>query len=684
DPITHQDYYRFYALFNQTEDANRGDESPTAPMPTEPQERRVAALDAKLKTLREAFARPVPGAEAEEAKWEHELAGRSLWAPLGFETATSAAGAAFSRRDDGAVRVSGAHAEKDVYTLTLPLPATPVRSVRLEALKDESLPNGGPGRQPSDQNVVTSELEVELAPAGGGARTRLPLVNPRADFEQSGWPVKAAIDGDPNTGWAFAPQNGQPHVAVFDFQAPVTAPGGKLIVTLRQNYPFLQHGCFRISVSGAEPQLLKPELRSLSEIAALPREQRSAADRKRLEDGFRQTHEPTASVYKELAAVEKERAAAEAEVPRIPIMRDLPAGKQRVTRIHQRGNFLDPGETVTPAVPAAFGALPAGAPANRLGAAQWLVSRDNPLTARVAVNRLWARLFGEGLVESEEDFGTQGTLPTHPELLDWLAVEFMEGGASKTAADHPWSTRHILKLIVMSATYRQSSALTADRLKRDPRNLLLSRGPRFRLPAEVLRDQALAVSGLLSAKMYGPSVMPPQPDGLWKTVYSGLKWQTSPGDDRYRRALYTFWRRSSPYPSLTTFDAGSGEFCVIKRVRTNTPLQALVTLNDPAFVEAAGALGRAVLLQPLPGTPERVAWAFHRVLCREPSAAEKARISRLYETTLADLRARPGAAESLLKAANTPAAEGRDPVEQAAWTVVANVMLNLDEALSKP
>jgi hypothetical protein len=570
------------------------------------------------------------------------------------------------------VLVSGTRKETDTYTLTLPLPETPVRSLRLEVLKDPSLPNAGPGRHGPDQNVVTSELTVELL--ADGRRSPVALTSPRADFSQGGWPVANAIDGKADTGWAFAPQTREPHVAVFDFKTPVT--GGKLVVTIRQEYANLQHGCFRLSVSGAEPALLKAELQPVSELAAVPREQRTPQAQKRLDEAFRQTHEPTASIYRKLAGVEKERNALDREIPRTPVMRDLGADKQRVTRIHQRGNFLDPGETVTAAVPVAFGALPAGAAANRLAAAQWLVSRENPLTPRVAVNRLWARLFGLGLVESEEDFGTQGVLPSHPELLDWLGATYRD--------DLGWSQKRLLKTIVMSATYRQSSAPTAEKLQRDPENRLLSRGPRFRLPAEVIRDQALAVSGLLSAKMHGPSVMPPQPDGLWKTVYSGLKWQTATGEDRYRRGLYTFIRRTSPYPSLTTFDAGSGEFCVVRRIRTNTPLQALVTLNDPAFVEAAGALGQVMLAAPASTPRERLALGLRRVLTREPAGPELDRLSRLYDTLLAEYRGKPDAATALLKAANVKPLPDRDTAEQAAYTAVANVLLNLDEALTKP
>ena len=700
DPITQQEYYRFYALLNQTEDANRGNEFPTVPTPTEAQNTRLAGLDGKLKGLREVFWKPLPELAVQQRAWEGELASRQMWKPLRFERAVATSGATLQQRPDGAVLVSGARAERDTYTLTLPLTAETVTSLRLEALKDASLPNGGPGREATDQNVVTSELTVERI-GTGGERTPVVLRNARADFEQGGWPVAAAIDGSPEKGWAFSPQNAQPHVAVFDLAQPLPASAGKLVVTIRQEFPKLQHGCFRLSVSAAEPKLLMAELQSLSDLAALPREGRSPAQQKQLDEAFRQTHEPTAGIARELTAAETERAAVQKEIASTPILRDLPADKQRVTRIHQRGNFLDPGETVTPALPATFGPLPAGAPLNRLGLAQWLVSRDNPLTARVAVNRVWSRLFGAGLVETEEDFGTQGSMPTHPELLDWLADGFASGewrgerregrfaarsplASALSTPAKPWSFKKLLRTIVMSATYRQTGAANAASLKADPRNLLLSRGPRFRLPAEVIRDQALAASGLLSVKMHGPSVMPPQPDGLWKAVYSSMKWQTSPGEDRYRRSLYTFWRRSSPYPSLTTFDAGSGEFCVIRRVRTNTPLQALVTLNDPVFIEAAGALGKTMLAEKGTTPRKRLSVGFRRVLTRAPAEAELTRLVRLYDATLADLRGKPGAAAKLLGAANSPILPDCDLHEQAAFTVVANVLLNLDEALTKP
>jgi len=354
-------------------------------------------------------------------------------------------------------------------------------------------------------------------------------------------------------------------------------------------------------------------------------------------------------------------------VTKTPVMRELAEGKRRETRLHQRGNFLDPGDVVQPAVLGLFGSLSDDAPTSRLAVARWITQEENPLTSRVMVNRVWARLFGIGLVETEEDFGTQGMLPSHPELLDWLAVDFRENG---------WSIKKLIRTIVLSSTYQQAATVTPEKLKADPRNILLSRGPRFRLSAETVRDQALAVSGLLTHKVGGPSVMPPQPDGVWKSTYNALKWQDATGEDRYRRGLYTYWKRTSPYPAMTTFDAGSGEVCQIRRVRTNTPLQALVTLNDPAFVEAAGALAER-MSRIDGGMAEKIRRGFRLALTRPPSKGEVARLVRLYETLFSDLPPGSDAANRLVQA-------GKLESGDAALIAVANVLLNLDETLMKP
>jgi hypothetical protein len=306
-------------------------------------------------------------------------------------------------------------------------------------------------------------------------------------------------------------------------------------------------------------------------------------------------------------------------------------------------------------------------PRNRLGLARWMTSPAHPLTARVAVNRLWEQLFGTGLVETSEDFGTQGIPPTHRQLLDWLAAEFVD--------THGWSVKKLLKQVVTSATYRQASEVSPQVLERDPGNALLARGPRVRLSAEQIRDQALAVSGLLSPKMYGPSVMPPQPDDVWESPYSGESWTTAPDNDRYRRALYTYWKRTSPYPSMVTFDSPSREFCQVRRIRTNTPLQALVTLNDPVYVEASRKL--AAWMRRQGDTPEgHVAAAYHRIMRREILPAKKQVLLQLYHDTEKHYQQHPLDACQLVD-------DGSTDAQLAALTVVANTLLNLDEVVTK-
>ncbi len=354
-------------------------------------------------------------------------------------------------------------------------------------------------------------------------------------------------------------------------------------------------------------------------------------------------------------------------IPQTPILRQLPEAKRRVTRVHVRGNFLEPGATVEPDVPARFGAFPTAAPRDRRGLAEWILQAENPLTARVMVNRVWARMFGVGIVETEEDFGSQGTAPTHPALLDWLAVDFRQ---------QDWSLKHLLRTIVLSSTYRQAAVMTDAKLRRDPHNRLFSRGPRFRLAAEMVRDQALVASGLATHRLGGPSVMPPQPPGVWKSTYNTQRWEDARGGDRYRRGLYTYWKRTSPYPAMTTFDAGSGEVCQIRRVRTNTPLQALVTLNDDAFLEAAGGLARR-MARAGETLERRLTRGFRLVLTRPPEREERRRLVAYYQAIEKDFAADPEAAAAFLEAT-------RAPREEAALVATANLLLNLDETVMKP
>ena len=373
--------------------------------------------------------------------------------------------------------------------------------------------------------------------------------------------------------------------------------------------------------------------------------------------------------------IEAKKKALEAIKPvPLPITKELPKDKLRQSHILILGNFLLKADAVDPGLPAAFPKPPANAPMNRLGVAQWIVSRDNPLTARVEVNRLWAQLFGTGLVETEEDFGQQGALPSHPELLDWLAVDFMERG---------WDVKAIIKQIVSSATYRQSARVTQIGLSKDTRDRLLWRYPRRRLDAEGVRDQALALSGLLTEKLGGPSVYPPQPDGLWQAAFNGQRtYPTSTGEDRYRRGIYTFWRRTSPNPSMATFDAPSREICTLRRFPTNTPLQALVTMNDPAYLEMAQALGRRIVKEGGATTESRIRFALELV---QASPAGKDQIAPLLDLYSQETTRYKSDVASATKLATVPLGAlppGLDPAEMAAWTVISNVLLNMDGVLT--
>ncbi len=395
-------------------------------------------------------------------------------------------------------------------------------------------------------------------------------------------------------------------------------------------------------------------------VVAIPEEDRGEAQRWTLDHVYAYLTDDPAVVRLRAEKEEKERELQALNPVYTPVMRELPF--QRQTHVLERGSFLLRGDRVYPDTPDVLPGMPDDAPRNRLGMARWLVSGENPLTARVIVNRFWEQIFGTGLVESLEDFGTQGLGRSHPDLLDYLAVSFVE--------DHNWSIKSFLGSVVRSATYRQSSRVTDELRQLDPHNRMLARGPRFRLSAEQIRDQALQVSGLLSSRMYGPSVMPPQPEGIWKNPYDSRKWQTSEGQDRYRRAIYTYWRRTIPYPSMATFDSPSREFCVSRRIRTNTPLQALVSLNDPVFVEAARALAQRMLRAEHP-----IATGYAYAMGVAPESEVLDILMPLYTDALAHYT---------LNSEGTARFTGdSESSELAALSVVASAILNMDQFLTK-
>jgi hypothetical protein len=431
---------------------------------------------------------------------------------------------------------------------------------------------------------------------------------------------------------------------------------------------------FRLSATEDPHAAARAELPAdVRAILAKDEAARSADEKAKLTAQFKQTAPELAPLRERIAGLKKKLADLK-PAGTVPVLRELAENRRRKTQIQVRGNFLDKGKEVSAGTPAVFPPLPAGAPKNRLSLAQWLVHPDNPLTARVVANRHWEQLFGTGLVSTSEDFGVRGELPSHPELLDWMAVELVQKG---------WDLKALIRMIATSAAYRQASKTTPAMLKKDPTNRLLSVGPRQRLTAEQVRDQALAASGLLSAKVGGPSVYPPRPKlGLAAAFSSSTDWEDSKGEDRYRRGLYTFWRRSMPYPSMATFDAPSCEVTTMRRIPTNTPLQALVTMNDPVYVEAAQALARR-MVESGKDPRARAEHGFRRCLTRAPRAAEVDRLVALYEDAKKRYAAEPAKAKDMATNPLGPAPAGMDEVELAAWTVVGNVLLNLDEVFLK-
>ena len=636
DPISHHDYYSFFALFNQTEDADLYTDAPTIELLSPKEEYERGRWKASIQTISTVLA-----AMEEQVAKTNEVAERR-WHSAAVQETFSKDGATLVTEKDGTIAVSGKAPPEDNYIVTLTLTAGTHTALRLEALPEKTS-SGELAVGRNSAHFVLSELTAELVEASN-ARA-LKMTNARADFAEEKGAIQMAIDGDEKSGWSVKSRAHERHTAIFNFAEPLRlTKETKLRVSLSQQFGETHTlRSFRLATSEADPSTLQPptispELRTLRD---------------------------------DLAAAYKAQKDFNDNIVRLPLMRELASDKQRTTKIHLRGNFLEQGETVRPNVPAAFGKLPAGAPRNRLGVAAWLVNRDNPLTPRVWANRIWARLFGLGIVETEEDFGAQGSAPTNPELLDWLAAEYRDNG---------WSLKKLIKTIVLSEAYKQASEVTPNLREADPRNVWASRGARFRLGAEAVRDQALSIAGLLSPKMGGPPVMPPQPAGLWRTTYNTKNWVDAEGEDRFRRGLYTYLKRTSPYPTMVTFDGGSGEICQIRRLRTNTPLQALVTLNDPVYLEAAAGLARRMVTD---ATTARAARGLRLALIRPLRTGEAAPLIALQRDAQKEFAAAPEKAEALLKSARAIVPNGISQPAFAAWIVVANAILNLDEFLAR-
>jgi hypothetical protein len=689
DPIKTRDFYRLGAFFADLREAAIGRREDGMLVSTPEEDAKLKQFDAQIAATRAKIAAPSQDLEAAEAAWERvawELAGSDgTWEPLvsGLKT-ESAKGSSFAVETDGAVRIGRAeNSGVDTYTVRVKTKLDGITGFRLEALADAKLPESGPGRAGSG-NFVLSEFSAGLEQPDGKVQP-VKLIHASATFEQSGFPAAAAIDGitgKADNGWAVLGETGQDQAIYFELAETLASPGEKtLIFTLRQDGGGNRTlGKFRLAAT-TEPGLvrapaIKPVPKEIADVLKTPPLQRTDEQRNQVTQYFRRITPALARERVRMANLQEERATLEKDIPRCLVSDSMP--EPRVVRVLPRGNWLDEsGEIVTPGVPD-FLPQPADADGRRLtrlDLARWLVSRDNPLTARVFVNRLWKLYFGIGLSKVLDDMGAQGEPPVNPALLDWLASEFMDSG---------WDIKHVTRLMVTSGAYRQSSQCSQELQQRDPYNRELARQSRFRLDAEFVRDNALAISGLLVRTVGGPSVHPYQPAGYWENLnFPVREWQSSTDENQWRRGLYTWWQRSYMHPSLLAFDAPTREECTAERTRSNIPQQALALLNDPTFVEAARAFAARILHQGGKEAAGRLAWAYREALARAPRADEIETLSALLEKQRVLYTTDPSAAAELVKAGIAPSSTDLNVSELAAWTNVARVILNLHETITR-
>lgn len=684
DPFTQKDYYRFLAFFDDSDytvlSLGQGEGwvvEPELELPTPEQEAKSKELKAEIAKLQAVLDTSTPELETAQTAWEKQMKEADAdWTVLRPSKYASAGGAKLTLLEDQSILASGKNPEADTYTIQTRSDRTGLSALRLEVLSNPSFPHSGPGRDP-EGNFFLSDVEVEAAPADKPEAVQSILFKEAvADESQEGYNAKNLVSKSVwRTGWAIdASQSSvvKRRQVVLIPEKPFGFEQGTLL-TVRLKHE-MRHasrniGHLRLSVTSvASPKSIVDLAAKLWPVLDIPVVQRSQEQKKALVAVFRSVTPLLQPVRDRIEELKK--SLDKMGVVTAMVMKERDSFERPATYFHIRGSYLSRGEKVYAGVPAILNRLPEDQMPNRLGLAYWLVSEDNPLTARVTVNRFWEAFFGHGIVLTSEDFGTQGERPIHPELLDWLATEFMQQG---------WSMKAIQRLMVTSATYRQSSKVTPALQDRDPYNRLLARGPRFRVEAEMVHDLVLAASGLLSPKIGGPSVFPYQPEGVWDRPYSDDKWVLSEGGDRYRRGLYTFVRRTAPYPSLVNFDAPSREFCTVKRPRTNTPLQALTTLNDPAFFEAAQALAKRLMKEAGSAPSSRAAYAFRLCVSRPPTQAELDRILTYFNQELARFQRDAEAARKVVRSENL----APDTAEQAAWTMVSNALLSLDETMTK-
>jgi hypothetical protein len=688
DPYSMRDFYSMGAFFADVSEASTGRREPGMPIPSAVQSRELKNLNDSIASATEKLKAAGPSLAAEESAWERQQAQSTVeWKVLDNLDVQTANGTKLVHQSDGSYLATGALPARETYTLKASPALRNVTGFRIEALPDEKFPARGPGASGNGNFVLTSfKADIERI-----NQKNIPIAFARAsaDFSQDGFPVAGILEKK-GAGWAVLPKFGETHVAIVEPKAPINVDGDarvKFVLEFGSVYPQHQIGRLRLSVTTspapAGAQSIPPKVRDVLAIAA---DNRSEKQRKELTDYFITVAPSLQGIRDQIAGFEKQKEALDNAIPKCLV---TTAGVPREVRLLHRGNWMDTtGDVMSPEVPRFLEAKAMAEEAKehrltRLDLALWLVSRDNPLTARVQVNRLWRLYFGTGLSKVMDDLGSQGEWPTHPELLNWMAVEFMEPSHDLGGAG-PWDIKHMIRLLVTSGTYRQSSMPSEADKESDPYNRLLSHQARWRLDAEFVRDEALSVSGLLVDRLGGPSVKPYQPAGYWDQLNFPTRTYMSDRDENeYRRGIYTWWQRSFLHPSLAAFDAPSHEEAVCERNRSNIPQQALVLLNDPTYVEASRALAVRILREGGASDKGRINFAYELALSRKPRQDEIELLTALHEKHLKEFSADAAGASKLLSVGDAAVPKDLSPADLAAWTSVARVILNLHETITR-
>ncbi len=697
DPIKHQEYYQFYAFLNN-------DEEPEIEVPTTAENKKRAEIIAGITKIEDELFAKNPDLPKRISKWEQQAKlDEGQWTILTDTSVIGTNGVKFERMLDDSFIARGDNPPQNVYYLKAKTNLKNITGFRLELMTDHSLPHNGPGRATAG-TVLLSEFNLEAAPIAQPEKIeQIKIDSASADFSSTDNTINRAIDGNPKTSWSLDAGPGlrnQDRKAVFVPKNVVGYDSGTVLTfaisqkefggSAAERFEAPNLGRFRLSVTTAANPKADPLPKNVRSILGIPAANRTKEQQCEVFRFYRTTVSEFAEANKAAVALMKNW-----PYPATTMVL-TPRAVERETRIFKRGDWKRQETLVTPDTPAFLHPFPKDAPRNRLGLAKWIVDKNNPLTARVIVNRIWQNYFGQGLVATPEDFGTRCDKPSHPELLDWLAVEFRDGamgrqgdGAKLPTTDHrpptTWSMKAIHRLIVTSATYRQSSSIPPSALSVQPsENHLLARAPRFRVDAETIRDIALSASGLLSLKVGGPSVFPPIPDGAMAVSFrSRTVWETSQGEDKYRRGMYTFWKRSVPYPSMSVFDAPNGDMSCTRRARSNSPLQALTTLNDAVFMEAAQALALRVWKEGGNDDRAKLIYAFRLCTSRTPDEFELNRLQKLLKQEQARFTGKTAAAVYVAAPDLNNLPADVDLHKIAGWTMVARVLLNLDETITR-